>query len=280
VPTPSGAQIPMEQLADIKITTGPPMIKDENGSITGWVFVDIDDSRDIGGYVEEAKKNVKEQIDLPTGYALFWTGQYEFMERVKKKLQIVVPVTLIIIFLLIYFNFKSFTETFIILLSVPFALVGSVLLMSMLGYNLSIAVWVGIIALAGVAAETGIIMLVYLNEAYRKAKAEGRLKTLSDLTETVIAGSVMRVRPIIMTVATTVIALIPLMWSQGEGADVMKRIAAPMVGGLITAVVLTLIIIPAIYSLWKEQALKAVESALLSVRKTSVKRIPKQRKRT
>ena len=255
VPTPGGAQIPMEQLADIRIKTGPPMIKNENGSITGWVFVDIDESRDIGSYVEAAKKRVRAELDLPAGYHLFWTGQYEFMQRVKQKLRIVVPVTLIIIFLLIYFNFKSFTETLIILLTVPFALVGSVLLISILGYNMSIAVWVGIIALAGVAAETGIVMLVYLNAAYRKAKNDGHLKTMTDLTATVIAGSVMRVRPIIMTVATTIIALLPLMWSQGEGADVMKRIAAPMVGGLITAVVLTLIIIPVIYSLWKEREL-------------------------
>lgn len=255
VTTDSGAQIPMEQLADINITTGPPVIKDENGSITGWVYVDINENQDIGGYVKEAKRRVAEKLEMPTGYHLFWTGQYEFMQRVAKKLRVVVPITLILISLLIYFNFRSFKETLIILLSVPFSLVGSVLLLFGLGYNMSIAVWVGIIALAGVATETGIVMLVYLNETYHRRLREGTLKTWTDLKQAVIEGSVMRVRPIIMTMATAVIALLPLMWSQGAGADVMKRIAAPIVGGLITSVALSLIIIPVIYSMWKQREL-------------------------
>ncbi|MBN1595196.1 efflux RND transporter permease subunit [candidate division FCPU426 bacterium] len=255
VPTPAGAQIPVEQLAEIQVKTGPPMIKDENGSLSGWVYVDIEEARDIGGYVRDAKQAVRQQLALPAGYRLSWTGQYEFMQRVRKRLQWVVPVTLVVIFLLIYFNFKSVTETFIILLSVPFALIGGIMLMALLKYNLSIAVWVGIIALLGVAAETGIIMLVYLNESYNRYKQAGRLKTKADLLQAVIEGSVMRVRPKVMTVATTLIGLLPLMWSTGTGADVTKRIAAPMVGGLITSTILTLVIIPVVFNQWKARKL-------------------------
>jgi len=254
VPLPNGAQVPMEELADLRVKTGPPMLKDENGALTGWVYVDLG-GRDIGGYVAEAKRKVAQELNLPTGYHLEWTGQYEFMQRVQRKLVLVIPLTLLLIAFLIYMNFKSVPETMIILLSVPFALVGGIWLLSLLGYNLSIAVWVGIIALAGVAAETGIVMLVYLNESYARHRRENRLRNPRELQQAVMEGSVLRVRPLIMTVSTTIIGLMPLMWSSGTGADVMKRIAAPMVGGLVTAVVLTLLLIPVLYSVWRERQL-------------------------
>ncbi len=255
VPTPVGAQVPLGQLATLRRVTGPPSIKDENGSLVGYVYVDVT-GRDIGGYVNEAKKVVAEKLQLPTGYYLSWTGQYEYMQRIKERLKVVIPITLVLIITLLYMNFQNITETFIVLLSVPFALVGSIWLLYLLKYNLSIAVWVGIIALAGVAAETGVVMIVYLDEAYHRFRLEGRLKSADDLVEAIIHGSAMRVRPIMMTVSTTVIGLLPLLWSSGTGADVMRRIAAPMIGGLISALLLTLIIIPAIYRIWKSFHLK------------------------
>ncbi len=250
VPTPVGAQVPLGQLAEIRKVMGPPAIKDENGSLVGYVYVDIE-GRDIGSYVEEAKRVVAEQLDLPAGYYLQWTGQYEYMMRIRERLKVVVPITLAIIFMLLYFNFRNIADTLIVLLSVPFAVVGSVWLLYLLDYNLSIAVWVGIIALAGVATQTGVVMLVYLDEAYDRYRTEGRLRTLRDLMDAIIEGAVMRVRPKAMTVATMTIGLLPLMWSRGAGADVMRRIAAPMVGGLISSAVMTLIIIPAIYMIYK-----------------------------
>jgi len=250
VPTPAGAQVPLGQLAKIQVLTGPPAIKDENGSLTGWVYVDVT-GRDLGSYVKEAKEVVEKEIKLPAGYHLQWTGQYEFMQRVKEKLKVVLPVTIAIIIVMLYLNFKSMTRTLIVLLSVPFALTGSIWYLYFLGYNTSIAVWVGMIALAGVAAETGIVMIVFLDEAYERWKKEGRMQSQKDLFEAITYGAVQRVRPKLMTVVTTILGLVPIMWAHGAGADTTRRIAAPMIGGLISSTILTLIIIPAIYAIWK-----------------------------
>lgn len=257
VPIPSGAQVPLGQLGELEVVTGPAVIKDENGSLSGWVYVDIED-RDIGSYVKDAKRLVDEKItpNLKPGYYLKWAGQYEFMERVRKRLMVVVPLTLVIIFVLLYFNFRNVTKTLIVLLSVPFAMVGGIWLIYILGYNMSIAVWVGIIALAGVAAETGVVMIVYLDEAYEERKARGTMKTLRDLREAIMKGAVQRVRPKMMTVTAIIMGLLPIMWSHGTGADVMKRIATPMVGGMVTSTVLTLLVIPAIYILWRSRGLE------------------------
>lgn len=254
VPTPGGAQVPISLLADISFTTGPPQIRNENGQKVGYVFVDVQ-GKDYEGYVNKAKEVIGEQIDLPPGYFLEWAGQYEYLQRVKERLKIMVPLTLVLIFLLLYMNFRSVTETLIILLSVPFALVGSVWLLYLLGYNLSIAVWVGMIALAGLAAQTGVVMIIYLDEVRDRWISEGKLKSIKDLKETIIEGAVMRVRPKMMTVMSTTLGLMPLMWSVGTGSDVMKRIAAPMVGGLITSTILTLFIIPAVYFIWQGRKL-------------------------
>jgi copper/silver efflux system protein len=254
VPTPTGAQIPIEQLAEIRVRMGPSEIRDENGSKAAYVFIDMG-GRDIGSYVNEAKRVVAEKVKLPPGYYISWSGQYEFMLRVKEKLKFVIPITLLIIFVLLYFNFGSVKETLIVILSVPFAMVGSVWLLYLLGYNMSIAVWVGVIALAGLAAQTGVVMIIYLNHAYENRKKEGKMNSWEDLVEAIDEGAVQRVRPKMMTVMTMILGLLPLLWSQGTGADVMKRIAAPMVGGLVTSTILTLVIIPAIYAIWKGRTL-------------------------
>jgi Cu(I)/Ag(I) efflux system membrane protein CusA/SilA len=233
---------------------GPSEIRNEDGSKAAYVFIDMG-GRDIGGYVEEAKRVVAEKIKLPPGYYISWSGQYEFMLRVKEKLKVVIPITLLIIFVLLYFNFGSVIETLIVILSVPFALVGSIWLMYILGYNMSIAVWVGIIAVAGLAAQTGVVMIIYLDNAYEKMEKEGKMKSWKDLVEAIDEGAVQRVRPKMMTVMTMILGLLPLLWSHGTGADVMKRIAAPMIGGLVTSTILTLVIIPAIYAIWKGRAL-------------------------
>jgi Cu(I)/Ag(I) efflux system membrane protein CusA/SilA len=250
VPTMSGAQVPLEQLADIKLTLGPSMIRDENGMLSGYVYVDIA-GRDVGSYVNAAKKAVRENVKLPSGYSITWSGQYEYMQRVKDRLKIFVPLTIFIIFILYYFTFKSVVETAIVMLSVPFALVGGIWYLFLLKYNMSIAVWVGLIALAGVAAETGSIMIVYLDEAYARRKREGRMKNMSDLYDAVMEGAVQRLRPKLMTVGANIFGLMPVMLSSGTGADVMKRIAAPLIGGLTSSTVLTLIVLPAIYTIWK-----------------------------
>lgn len=256
VPTPSGAQIPISLLADINFTTGPPQIRNENGQKVGYVFVDVE-GKDFEGYVDDAKELIGEKVNLPAGYFIEWAGQYEYLQRVKERLTIVVPLTLFIVFLLLYINFKSVIETLIVLLSVPFALVGSIWFLYLLGYNLSVAVWVGMIALAGLAAQTGVVMIIYLDEAYKRWKSEGRMQSKLDLYKSITEGAVQRVRPKMMTVISTTLGLLPLMWSLGTGADVMKRIAAPMVGGLITSTLLTLIIIPVIYSLWRARDIEA-----------------------
>ncbi|MFN3476026.1 MAG: efflux RND transporter permease subunit, partial [Candidatus Methylomirabilales bacterium] len=255
VPTMDGAQVPLTQLADIQLTTGPSLIRSEAGQLVGYVYVDVT-GRDLGSYVEEAKRVVVEKVKLPQGYSLSWSGQYEYMERAKERLKYVVPLTLLLIFLLLYVNFRSVTESLIVKLSVPFSLVGAIWLLYLLGYNLSVAVWVGIIALAGVAAEVGVIMIVYLNQAYRRKESAGAMRTIEDLREAIFEGAAQRVRPIVMTASAIMMGLLPIMWSHGAGADVMKRIAAPMIGGMVTSTILTLVIIPTIYFLWKGRALR------------------------
>ena len=255
-------QVPLGQLVDIRTTSGPPLIRNENGSLTGWVYVDIS-SKDIGGYVENAKMAVSEKIEtaglLPAGYRLEWSGQYEHMLRVAERLQLVVPLTLILIFVLLYMNFKSVAETLIILLSIPFAMTGSIWILWLLDYNLSIAVWVGIIALAGLAAQTGTVMIIYLDEAFHAYQKAGRMKTQYDLFEAITYGAVQRVRPKLMVVGTTILALLPALWAHGAGAEAIQRIAAPMIGGLITSTILTLEIVPAIYSLWRGREVEWVK---------------------
>lgn len=256
VPTPTGAQVPIGLLADIRIVDGPPAVRNENGSKTGWVFIDVVD-RDIGSFVAEAKQVVAEQLKLPAGYALVWSGQYEYMQRAAKRLMVVIPITLLLILFLLYLNFRDFAKVAIVCLSLPFAVVGSFTYLWLAGYNLSVAVWVGIIALAGVAAETGVVMIVYLDEAYEAwRQRRGDQLNAADIEEAVVYGSVQRVRPKMMTVITTIFGLLPILWSSGTGADVMKRIAAPMVGGLVTSTVLTLIIIPVIYDMWRTWELR------------------------
>ncbi len=252
VATPSGQQIPLIQIADISLRSGPAMIRNENGLLAGYVYVDMT-GQDIGHYVTRAKQAVREKLKMPVGYALVWSGQYEYMERVTQRLLVVVPMTLFVIFFLLYLNTKSLVKTAIVLLAVPFSLVGALWLLWALGYNMSIAVWVGLIALAGVDAETGVIMLLYLDLAYEEAKRKGVLRTFPDLKEAIVQGAVKRIRPKLMTVGTTFMGLLPIMWSASweMGADVMKRIAAPMVGGIFTSFVMELLVYPAIYAVWK-----------------------------
>jgi len=250
VPTPSGAQVPMAQLADIRRVDGPAMIRDENGQLAGYVYVDME-GRDVGGYVDEAKRRVQAEVDLPAGYTLVWSGQYENLARVRERLKAIVPLTLFVIALLLYMNTKSAVKTAIVLLAVPFSLIGAVWLLWALGYNMSIAVWVGMIALMGLDAETGVFMLLVLDLAYDERVRAGTMRTWSDLEEAIVHGAVKRVRPKMMTVTAAFMGLLPIMWSLGAGSDVMKRIAAPMVGGLFTSFALELIVYPAIYATWK-----------------------------
>jgi Cu(I)/Ag(I) efflux system membrane protein CusA/SilA len=250
--TMGGAQIPMGQVADIEMKQGPSMIRNENGLLSSYVYVDVAD-RDIGSYVEEAKKLVQQKLKIPAGIDLVWSGQYENMVRVKEKLKVIVPITLFIIIFLLFLNTKSWVKTSIILLAVPFSAVGAIWFLYFLGYNMSIAVWVGLIALLGVDAETGIFMLLYLDLAYDKALKAGKLKSFKDLQEAIHEGAVKRVRPKIMTVGTLVMALLPIMWASSAkaGADVMKRIAAPMFGGIISSFAMELLVYPAIFAIWK-----------------------------
>ena len=253
IPTPNGAQIPLGQIADMIISQGPPSIADEAGALAGLVSVAVV-GRDLRGYVEDAKRMVSERVALPPGYTLRWTGQYEHLVRAEERLKLVVPVTLGLILLLLYLNFRSLAKSLIVLLSVPFAAVGAIWYLNYLGYNLSVAVWVGIIALAGVAAETGVVMLVYLDGAYERRVRDGRMTTAQDLRDAIMEGAVQRVRPKIMTVAAIMGGLLPIMWTTGTGADVMKRIAAPMIGGMVSSTILTLIVIPVLYFLWRHGA--------------------------
>ena len=251
VPVMDGTtQIPVSQLAEIRLSSGPAMLRDENGMLNGYVYVDVA-GRDVGSYVEDAKKLVREKVKLPAGYTLVWSGQYEAMQRVREKLTVILPLTLFLIMMLLYMNTKSFTETMLIILAVPFSAVGAIWFLYLLGYNMSIGVWVGLIALLGVDAETAIFMLLYLNIAYEGAKKEGKMKSLADLQNAIHDGAVKRIRPKFMTVAVMFMGLVPIMWSTGAGADVMRRIAAPMIGGIFTSFILELVVYPAIYEVWK-----------------------------
>ena len=250
IPTINGAQVPLGQLAELRLATGPAMIRDEDAQLAGYVFIDMA-NRDIGSYVDEAKRKVAEQVQLPTGYTLSWSGQYEFIQRAKEKLMYVVPLTLLIIFIFLYTNLRSATKCAIVLLAIPFSMIGAIWFVYLLGYNMSVAVWVGIIALAGVDAETGVIMLLYLDQAYEKWRHEGRMRTAQDLREAITEGAVKRIRPKMMTVMAILFGLLPIMWSHGAGADVMKRIAAPMIGGVISSFLLELMVYPAIYEVWR-----------------------------
>jgi Cu(I)/Ag(I) efflux system membrane protein CusA/SilA len=250
VRTPAGKQIPIAQLADVHVRTGPMVVRSEGTRPNAWVYVDIA-GIDIGTYVKSAMRTVADRVELPAGYTLSWSGQYEYMQRAERRLLLVIPLTIFIIFVLIYMNTKSLAKTAIVFVALPFALVGAVWLLFLSHYNLSIAVWVGMIALAGLSAETGVVMLLYLDVAYEERRAQGRMRTLDDLREAIDHGAVRRVRPKMMTGATIIAGLLPILWSGGAGADVMKRIAAPMVGGVVTSVLMELLVYPAIYFLWK-----------------------------
>jgi Cu(I)/Ag(I) efflux system membrane protein CusA/SilA len=251
IPLPNGGTVPLGQVAKVELAKGPATIRTENSQLAAYIYVDLRD-RDLGGYVADAQKAVAAQVKFPAGYYITWSGQFEYMERAKARLKIVVPVTMLIIFLLVYLNFRRVTETLIVMLSVPFALAGGVWLMWWLGFNMSVAVAVGFIALAGVAAETGVVMLIYLDNALKDLKAkraaEGADFTHDDLYSAIMAGAVERVRPKMMTVAAIMAGLLPIMWSHGTGAEVMQRIAVPMIGGMVSSTLLTLVVIPAIYA--------------------------------
>jgi len=255
VPTPMGHTIPLGSIAEIRMVKGPPAIKSENARRTAWIYVDLKTS-DVGGYVKHARAIISSQVSLPEGVSLAWSGQFEYMERANKRLAFLLPMTLAIIFLLLYVHFRSITESLIVMVTLPFALIGGVWLMWFYGFNLSVAVAVGFIALAGLAAETGVVMLVYLDEAFERWKKQGRLLSTADLKAMIVEGAVERVRPKLMTVATTTLGLVPILFGTETGTRVMKRIAAPMVGGLISSTMLTLVIIPAFYLLWKRFQLR------------------------
>ncbi len=251
VPASGGArQIPLSQLAEIRVASGPGMIRDEDGMLTGYVYVDLAD-RDPAGYIAEAEELLREHVELPPGYAMSWSGQYEAMARVRERLLVVVPITIFLIVLLLYLNTRSLTKTGIVILAVPFSAIGAVWFLHLLGYNMSVGVWVGLIALLGVDAETGIFMLLYLDLAYQKAREQGRLRNLAELREAIVEGAAKRIRPKFMTVATTFLGLVPIMWATGTGSDVMKRIAAPMIGGILTSFLLELLVYPGVYEIWK-----------------------------
>jgi Cu(I)/Ag(I) efflux system membrane protein CusA/SilA len=256
--TPAGAHIPLAEVAAIRIDDGPGMIKTENARLNGWVYIDIE-GRDLGSYVAEAQQVVREQVKLPVGYSIAWSGQYEYLVRAKQQLATVLPVTLAIIVLLLYLNFRNITEVLIIMGTLPLALVGGFWLLYLLDYNMSVAVGVGFIALSGVAVEIGVIMLVYLNQALQKhrntAEREQRELSKADVRNAVIDGALLRVRPIMMTVAAIIVGLLPIMLGGGTGSEVMRRIAAPMVGGMISATLLTLVVIPAVFLIWKQRGI-------------------------
>jgi Cu(I)/Ag(I) efflux system membrane protein CusA/SilA len=253
--TPTGAHVPLGDIATIEVEDGPGLIKSENARRTGWIYVDIRD-RDLGTYVAEAQRVVLDKVELPAGYSLGWSGQYEYMLRAKEKLKYVVPLTLVIILVLLYVNFKNFAESAMVMGAVPLALVGAFWLVYWLGYNLSVAVGVGLIALAGVAAEFGVVMLVYLDQAVKERKP----RDVEGLRQAVIDGAVMRVRPKAMTAAVIIAGLVPIMIGGGTGSEVMKRIGAPMLGGMITAPLVSMVLIPVLYTMWKTRELRRTGS--------------------
>ncbi|HZA13582.1 MAG TPA: efflux RND transporter permease subunit, partial [Myxococcaceae bacterium] len=246
---------PLSQVADIRFVHGPPMVRSEDGKLVGFVFVDTD--RPIADYVEDAREAVAANAELPDGIRLAWAGQFKYFERAKAKLMVVVPVTLLVIFILLYLNTKSVVETFIVLLAVPFSLIGAIWLLYLLDYNMSVAVWVGLIALAGLDAETGVVMLLYLTLSHRRAVESGTLRSWPDLREAIVEGAAKRIRPKLMTVLTDAFGLVPVLWATGTGSDVMKRIAAPMVGGLATSFLLELTVYPALFAIWKGRRLRS-----------------------
>jgi Cu(I)/Ag(I) efflux system membrane protein CusA/SilA len=256
VATPTGEQVPISLLADLRYRTGPPSIRDENGQLVGYVFVDITSS-DINGYVQAASQQIGQLVQFPPGYYIQWAGQFQYLQAAEKRLAILIPFTLLIIFVLIYLNTRSVTKTFIVLLAVPFSLIGAFWLLYLLGYNMSVAVWIGLIALAGLDAETGVVMLLYLDLAWEKFRGEGRMNSLPDLYAAVREGAVQRIRPKMMAVCAILFGLLPIMWSPDyqAGADVMKRIATPMIGGVITSAILNLLIYPVIYVIWRKRDL-------------------------
>jgi Cu(I)/Ag(I) efflux system membrane protein CusA/SilA len=255
VPTATGALIPLRELADLHFTNGPDMVRSEAGKLVGLVAVDVA-GRPIVDYVNEARRVVADRVTLPAGTRIAWVGQFEYFERAKARLQVVLPITLALVALLLYLNTRSAVETAMVMLAVPFSLVGAIWLLFALDYNLSVAVWVGFIALAGLDAQTGVVMLLYLSLAWRERLAAGRLQSASDLEAAIVEGAARRIRPKLMTVATMMLGLVPLLWSSGTGADVMKRIAAPMVGGLVSSFALELLVYPAIFAAWKSRALR------------------------
>jgi Cu(I)/Ag(I) efflux system membrane protein CusA/SilA len=259
VPTASGAQIPLGQLAELRLSEGPSMIKSENARPNAWVFVDLEPGVDVGSYVRRAQERVARLVALPPGYSIRWSGQYEYLERAGRRLRILVPVTVAVIFLLLFLHFRRVAEVLVLMATLPFALVGAVWLMALLGFNMSIAVAVGFIAVAGLAAETGVVMLVYLDQSVRRYRQEGRLTSKERLGEALAEGAVLRVRPLLMTAATTILGLLPVMFGSGTGAEVMKRIAAPMVGGLISSAFLTLELIPVVYTYWRYSQLRRAQ---------------------
>lgn len=261
VSTPTGAQIPLQYVADLRFTSGAPVIKSENARYTSWIYVDIRNT-DIGSYVQRAQKAVAASVKLPEGYSITWSGQYEYMQRAKQRLKIVIPITLLIIFLLLYFNFKNLQESMLVIVTLPFALVGSIWYLYFLGYDLSVAVGVGAIALAGVTAEIGVIMLAYLDQSYNHRKMQGQMHSPGDLKKAVIEGTALRIRPVFMTVTAIIAGLLPIMWGNGTGSQIMKRIAAPMIGGMISSTILSLLVIPAIYFIWKSREVKATGISL------------------
>ena len=257
VPTPSGAQIPLGQIATLSLVRAPMGVKSEGAIPNAWIYIDVK-GVDLGTYVEMAQRAVdeavaKKQVVLPTGYNVIWSGQYEYMQRAKQRLAIVIPLTLLLIILIIYLNTRSLVKTAIVLLAVPFSLVGAFWLIYLAGYNLSVAVWIGIIALAGLDAETGVVMLLYLDQAYAEWVAKDRMRSGTDLRDAIYHGAVRRVRPKAMTAAVIIGGLLPIVWSHGAGADVMKRIATPMIGGVVTSTLMELIVYPAIFFVWRSR---------------------------
>jgi Cu(I)/Ag(I) efflux system membrane protein CusA/SilA len=260
VPLQDGAHVPISQLAKLEILQGPPMIKSENASQTAWVYVDLRNI-DIGTFVARAQQAVAENIRLPEGYSLVWSGQYEYLQAAQKRFLMIIPLTVLLILLIIYLSTRSLIKTAIVLLAVPFSLVGAFWILYLLDYNMSVAAWIGIIALAGLDAETGVVMLLYLDISHRLWKEQGRMQTRGDLVQAIHHGAVRRVRPKIMTIMVIIFGLLPIMWSQGTGADVMKRIAAPMIGGVTTSGIMELLIYPIIYYLWRGYKLRPETSA-------------------
>jgi Cu(I)/Ag(I) efflux system membrane protein CusA/SilA len=264
VNSPTGAQIPLGQVATVKIESGPPMIKSENAQRTAWVFVDMS-GRDIGRFIADAQAAVKQKLHLPVGYTVVWSGQFENIQEANARLRWAVPLTFVIIVMLLYAATKSWFRVGVVLLAVPFSLVGAVWFLYFLGYNMSLAVWVGIIALAGLDAETGLVMLLYLDNSYERFKSAGRMRTRDDLWQAVHDGAVKRIRPKTMTVAAAFIGLVPLLWATGTGADVMRRLAAPLLGGLFTSFLMELLIYPIVFYLAKSMGLARGSRTELSI---------------